>query len=191
MPQVKGFHPDTGEEIVIEFSGNFPLKDPETNVFVFETDDAKQESRPVFGGRSRERYTVLNAQGEEVLDDRPMAAAIQFSDHIPPEKKIQDMMKDANFRAQLRAYLAEKAGVDTYDEFDFDEDVLGTDGFVSPHEIIHDPKAGRNVPRFLEGVFHNLKKAVKEGTGPLANAVKEEQQELFPDGEEKPHNSET
>jgi hypothetical protein len=177
MPEVRGFHPDTGEEITIVFTGNFPLKDPETGVFVMEKESGKPDgpSVPVFPGRERKRFTMLNANREEIIDTRPMAAAVMFSDHIPPEEKIKDMMRDANFRAQLRAYLAEEEGVDTYDDFDYDDDLLletgVVDGFASPDEVVKDSDTGRSVPRALLDAFKGMKDAVKEaakkGTGPL------------------------
>lgn len=170
MPIVSGFHPETGEEIFIKFSGNFPFKDPDTNIFIFEKSEDGQ-MKPKFAGRDRTRFEVLSAQGEEILDSRPMAAAVMFDDHIPPEQKIADLMRDANFRAYFRALLAEDRGVDTYDEFDIDdqfEDLLKdrTD-FDSPYEQAFDEQAGRSIPRALHGMFQTVKQVVQKGTGPL------------------------
>lgn len=168
MPEVKGFHPITGEEVTIKFQGNFPIKDPDSNVFVLE-DDESGKSVPRFPGRDRVRFQMLDANGEEVLDTRPMASSVMFSDHIPPEKKIADMMKDANFRAQLRAYLSEQEGVDTYDDFDYDDDLLfDPESPESPYEMVHDADIGKFVPRALQGTFKAVKKAIQKGTGPLA-----------------------
>lgn len=189
VSDVKGMHPVIGEEVTLLFKGDFPVKDPETNIFA--TDP---EGRILFGnsalqpyvaidntgkvidrfdvvksGRARARFDNLNDFGQEVLDTRPMAAAVMFSDHIPPEVKIRQMMQDANFRAQVRAYLAEEQGVDTFDEFDYADDMLFPDKEpISAHEVVHDNVVNRNIPRFLQGRFKAVSKAVQAGTGPLA-----------------------
>jgi hypothetical protein len=189
MTMISGFCPSTGEELTVEFYGNFPMKDPETNIFITDPDgriffgdkglpeyiaiNAKGEvvqnfvnSKPQ---RERTRDRMLNAFGQEVLDTRPMAAAVMFSDHIRPEDKLRQLMHDANFRAQLRAYLAEEEGVDTYDEFDYDDNLLfGDKEPVSAHEMVYDSAANSNVPRFLQGSLKAVKQAVQKGGGPLA-----------------------
>lgn len=164
MTIVTGFDPKTGEEISVEFRGNFPLKDPDSNKFITHDD-----GEVMFPGRVRAAHSRFNKFGQEILDTRPMAASVMFSDHIPPEQKLRQMMQDANFRAQLRAYMAEEQGVDTFDEFEYDDEVLfGSKDPVSAHEMVYDKAANTNVPRFLEGALKAAKKAVQKGTGPLA-----------------------
>lgn len=159
MPTVTGIRPDTGEIVTIEFSGNFPLKDPETDVFINSLASDKG-FEPLFPGRERVRFTFLNDDRQEMIDSRPMAAAVEFSDHIPPEHKIAEMMRDANFRAQVRQFLAEEEGVETFDDFpDYDDLDYGVDGLVSAHEIIRDHESGKPIPRFLAGVIKNVKDA--------------------------------
>lgn len=169
MPTVTGTRPDTGEIVTIEFHGNFPLKDPETDVFLSASKDDGSVWEPLFPNRERVRYEMLNDDRQEIIDTRPMAAAVEFSDHIPPERKIAQMMLDANFRAQVRQFLAEEEGVETFDEFpDYDDMDLGTDGLVSAHEIIRDHQSGLPIPRFLEGAINNVKQARTAAKAALA-----------------------
>lgn len=166
MPEVKGFRPDTGEECTIRFTGNFPIKDPETDVFL--ASDEPGEFKPAFPGRSRQRFEVLSQQGEEILDSRPMASAVMFSDHIQPEDQIRELMKDANYRAHLRAWIAEQEGVETYDEFDYDDDVIDTDGLVSAYELAHHKETDVVRPRLFHSALDAVANAVRRGSGPLA-----------------------
>lgn len=175
---VKGFHPETGEEITIEFKGNFPLKDPDTNIF-FTVEEVKKRDLPsgfyadagkqfpVFIGRERVRYSMLNQAGQEVLDDRPVAASVAFREDVSIEQRMQMMIADAEARVERR--LREAQGnfypTDLDSEIGEDEDLEHEETvdprYVSPHEFVNDNELGREVPRALSKIV-KAEKANKE-----------------------------
>lgn len=156
MKYVEGINPKTGEILKVAVTGNFPFKDPITNHFI--VDDSGVVAIP---GRERERFARLDASRHEIIDPRPMSAAIAFAPDVSPEEEVRRLIAAADRQVAANYARAEESDLEFYDDDDFETpEEGGIDNAKSPFEFVRDLVANRDVPRALQGYFKQPETAV-------------------------------
>lgn len=154
---VQGIHPQTGEILEVSVKGNFPLKDPDTNQFILDSD-----GQVVFPDRVRERDIRLDDQRREIMDPRPMSSAVAFEQPISVEEQVRMMIVNAQRQVDANFARAAESDVDFYDDDFGVPDEGGVDNMSSPYEFVADSDFGGDVPRALKGMFKRKEKVVQK-----------------------------
>lgn len=92
------------------------------------------------------KVSKYNKQGEELLDPRPVAAAIGITRPVPLGERIRQLVQNETLRRELN-----EAGVESFDEAD-DFEIPDDDTFdrTTPYEDRFDPELPGVIARYQE-----------------------------------------